>query len=132
MGASAAGPSGRGNKAMDETTLNSFRELLLKKKQSLQNGTLDEGIQVVQEDLPDSVDRSALESNRNFTLRLKDRERKLIKKIDEALKRIENGDFGICDACGENISVERLRVRPEATLCISCKEEQERREKIES
>jgi len=115
---------------MDETTITFFRELLLKKKQGLQNGSLQEGIQVVTEDLPDTVDRSALESDRNFVLRLKDRERKLIKKIDEALKRIETGDFGVCDVCREEIGVERLKVRPEATLCIACKEEQERREKM--
>jgi len=116
---------------MDEATLNLFRELLFKKKQGLQIGPLNEGIQVVKEDLPDTIDRSALESDRNFALRLKDRERKLIKKIDEALKRIETGDFGICEACGEEIGVERLKVRPEATLCIACKEEQEKREKLQ-
>ncbi|MBI3013485.1 MAG: RNA polymerase-binding protein DksA [Candidatus Tectomicrobia bacterium] len=116
---------------MDETTITFFRDLLLKKKQGLQNGSLQEGIQVVKEDLPDTVDRSALESDRNFVLRLKDRERKLLKKIDEALERIESGEFGTCDACGEEIGVERLKVRPEATLCIACKEEQERREKLQ-
>jgi DnaK suppressor protein len=82
-------------------------------------------IKVKSEDLPDVVDRSSMETDRNFTLRLLDRERKLLKKIEEALLRIENGEFGICESCGEDIARERLVARPVATLCIGCKQAQE-------
>lgn len=79
----------------------------------------------------DPLDRATLESNRNFTLRLRDRERVLVRKIQEALQRIETGSFGICEECGEAIDKERLLARPVTTLCIDCKEEQERVEKME-
>jgi DnaK suppressor protein len=79
---------------------------------------------------PDPTDRAALESDRNFELRIRDRERKLIMKIREALARIDAGEFGICESCQEDISDARLRARPVTTLCIECKTEQERQEKI--
>lgn len=82
--------------------------------------------------MPDTVDRSSIETDRNFLLRLRDRERKLLKKINESLKRIEDGSFGICLRCSEEINEKRLKVRPMATLCISCKEEQEKKEKLSS
>jgi len=82
------------------------------------------------ENFPDPTDRAALESDRNFELRIRDRERKLIKKIREALQRLEDGTFGICEECGEEISEERLMARPVTTLCIKCKEKQEREEKL--
>ena len=77
---------------------------------------------------PDPADRASMESTRNFTLRIRDRERKLITKIQEALNRIEEGTFGICEVCGGEISVGRLRARPVTTLCIECKETQEAEE----
>ena len=73
------------------------------------------------EELPDPTDRASLEANRNFTLRLRDRDRKLVAKIKEAMKRIENGTFGICDGCGGKIEEKRLIARPVTTLCIDCK-----------
>ena len=79
---------------------------------------------------PDPTDRASLESDRNFELRIRDRERKLIKKIREALERLDDDTFGLCESCEEEISVERLRARPVTTLCIDCKTEQERQEKI--
>ncbi|MBE0504818.1 MAG: RNA polymerase-binding protein DksA [Desulfuromonadales bacterium] len=79
---------------------------------------------------PDPTDRASLESDRNFELRIRDRERKLILKIREALERIETGEFGVCESCGEDISQARLKARPVTTLCIDCKTEQERQEKI--
>ncbi len=79
---------------------------------------------------PDPTDRASLESDRNFELRIRDRERKLIVKIREALDRIDSGEFGICESCEEEISDARLRARPVTTLCIECKTEQERQEKI--
>ncbi len=82
------------------------------------------------ENFPDPTDRAALESDRNFELRIRDRERKLIKKIKDALQRIEDGTYGICEQCGEEISEERLMARPVTTLCIKCKEKQEKEEKL--
>ena len=79
---------------------------------------------------PDPTDRASLESDRNFELRIRDRERKLIKKIREAIERTEDGTFGICERCEEPISEARLKARPVTTLCIDCKTEQERQEKI--
>ena len=71
-----------------------------------------------------------MESDRNFELRIRDRERRLIGKIREALDRIEAGDFGECEDCGDQIGDARLKARPVTTLCIECKTEQERQEKI--
>lgn len=79
---------------------------------------------------PDPTDRASLESDRNFELRIRDRERKLIMKIREALERIDEGKFGVCECCGEEIGEARLRARPVTTLCIDCKTEQERQERI--
>jgi len=77
---------------------------------------------------PDPTDRANLETDRNFELRIRDRERKLILKIKEALSRIEDGTFGICEECGEDISEERLKARPVTTLCIECKTKAEAEE----
>ena len=82
------------------------------------------------ENFPDPTDRASMESDRNFELRIRDRERKLIVKIKNALDRLENGTFGICDECGEDISEERLKARPVTTLCIDCKKKQENQEKV--
>ncbi len=78
---------------------------------------------------PDPTDRAALETDRNFILRIRDRERKLIAKIHEALERIEEGTYGICEICGGAISEKRLRARPVTTMCISCKSRMEALEK---
>ncbi|HAM32514.1 MAG TPA: RNA polymerase-binding protein DksA [Deltaproteobacteria bacterium] len=75
----------------------------------------------VEENFPDPTDRASLESNRNFTLRLRDRDRKLVAKIKEAIKRIEAGTFGICQGCGGEIEEKRLIARPVTSLCIDCK-----------
>ena len=78
---------------------------------------------------PDPTDRASMESNRKSVLRIRDRERTLIFKIHEALTRIEEGTFGICEECGEEIGIERLKARPVTTLCIECKSSQEVEEK---
>ena len=83
------------------------------------------------EDFPDPTDRASFESDRNFQLRIKDRERKLIIKVREALDRIENGTFGICDSCGKPISEKRLMARPVTTQCIECKTADEQQERME-
>ena len=82
------------------------------------------------ENYPDPNDRASLESDRNFELRIRDRERKLIMKMQEAIKRIEEGVFGICEVCGGPISEKRLIARPVTTLCIDCKTKQEKMEKL--
>jgi len=78
----------------------------------------------------DPADRATAESDRAFTLRLRDRERKLIKKIQKAVDRIEDGEFGICQDCGDDISIPRLKARPMTTLCINCKSKQEEDEAV--
>ncbi|TYO96657.1 TraR/DksA family transcriptional regulator [Geothermobacter ehrlichii] len=117
---------------MEPEKLEEFRQLL--------QGQLDEilrnaGETVAEmtdekENFPDPTDRASLESDRNFELRIRDRERKLANKIREALERIDSGEFGLCESCGEEIGEGRLKARPVATLCIECKTEQERQEKI--
>ena len=82
-------------------------------------------------DFPDPTDRASLEADRNFLLRIKDRERKLILKVKEALDRIDDGTFGICESCGRPISEKRLMARPVTTLCIECKTEDEKKERSE-
>jgi DnaK suppressor protein len=82
------------------------------------------------ENYPDPNDRASLESDRNFELRIRDRERKLIMKMQEAIKRIDDGIFGICEVCGGQISEKRLIARPVTTLCIDCKTKQEKQEKL--
>jgi DnaK suppressor protein len=77
----------------------------------------------------DPNDRASQESDIALELRNRDRERKLIKKIDEALERIEKGEYGYCDSCGVEIGLKRLEARPTATLCIDCKTLEELREK---
>ncbi|OGP65245.1 MAG: RNA polymerase-binding protein DksA [Deltaproteobacteria bacterium RBG_13_53_10] len=83
-------------------------------------------------EFPDPTDRASLESDRNFLLRIKDRERKLITKVTETLDRIDNGSFGVCESCGKPISEKRLIVRPVTTQCIACKTEQEKSEQLQS
>jgi len=87
------------------------------------------GMTAPKENFPDPTDRASLESDRNFMLRIRDRENKLIKKIKKALDRIENDTFGICEKCGEDISVKRLKARPVTTHCIDCKTKEEAFEK---
>ena len=74
---------------------------------------------------PDPTEGASMESNRNSMLRMRDRDRKLIFKIQEALQRLERGEYGIREDCGEEIGIERLKARPVTTLCISCKSSQE-------
>jgi DnaK suppressor protein len=77
------------------------------------------------ENFPDPSDRATMEANRNSMLRMRDRERKLIFKIQEALDRLDAGEYGVCEQCGEAIGIERLKARPVTTLCIECKSNQE-------
>ncbi len=87
------------------------------------------GMNSPKENFPDPTDRASLESDRNFMLRIRDRESKLILKVKKALARIETDTFGICESCGEDISYDRLKARPVTTQCIDCKTKEENLEK---
>jgi len=78
-----------------------------------------------QASFPDPTDQATMESDRDFDLRIRDRERRLIRKIDQAMSRIKDGTFGMCESCGGQISIKRLQARPVTTLCIDCKTAQE-------
>ncbi|WP_136796624.1 MULTISPECIES: RNA polymerase-binding protein DksA [Desulfosediminicola] len=116
---------------MEKALVEQFRQSLTDKRQEI----LDEVGKTLNEmtdqttNIPDPNDRATVESGRSFELRIRDRERKLLSKIDEALLRIEEGTFGICEDCGEEIGLKRLEARPVTTLCIDCKTLQETREK---
>ena len=116
---------------MDQKKLEYFGRLLQDQLDEL----IDEALKTVngmtnsKDTFPDPTDRAALETDRNFLLRIRDRERKLIEKIKEALDRIESGRFGVCEVCGKDIGNKRLMARPVTTLCIECKKEQEARER---
>lgn len=116
---------------MNKDKLEYFKTLLTKRMQDLLEEAKDTVVEMTDDDetFPDPNDRATLESDRNFLLRIRDRERKLITKIKKALERVEDGRFGLCEECGEEISAGRLKARPVTTLCIECKEEQEKLEK---
>ena len=118
--------------ALTKKKLEFFKRLLDERIEELLSQAYEtvSGMTSHKENLPDPSDRATLESDRNFTLRIRDRERKLIGKIKEALERIEQGTYGICEDCGEEISTERLKARPVTTLCIDCKKRQETEEKV--
>jgi len=112
--------------------LKRFRELLLEKREEILKSakrTLNEDMTLDPDDLPDEMDLASSEYLQSFTFRLRGREKTFLKKIDHALQKIEEGTFGVCEECEEPISIKRLEARPETTLCIRCKEDQERIEK---
>ena len=116
---------------MDQQQLEYFRKLLQKKLDELlgeADKTLEE-MTDMDDHFPDPTDRASVESDRSFELRIRDRERKLIKKIKKALERIDEGTYGVCEECGEDIGFKRLEARPVTTLCIECKSKQEKEEK---
>ncbi|MDQ6974817.1 MAG: RNA polymerase-binding protein DksA [Mariprofundaceae bacterium] len=78
---------------------------------------------------PDPTDQASIEIDRNFEVRIKDRERRLIRKIEKTIARLRDGEFGLCEACGGDIAIQRLKARPVTTLCIDCKHEQEQEER---
>ena len=112
--------------------LTRFRGILEEKREEiLRNAkrTLNEDMTLDVDDLPDEMDLASSEYLQSFQFRLRGREKTFLKKIDHALAKIDGGTFGICEECGEPISMKRLEARPETTLCIRCKEDQERNEK---
>ena len=117
---------------MNQKDLKRFKKMLEEsKKQLLQSArkTLTEEATFDTDDLPDEIDLASSEYQQSMVFRLRDREKYLLEKIDKALERINDGTFGICEQCEEEISVKRLEARPVTTLCIRCKEEQEKEEK---
>ncbi len=116
---------------MNDMQLEYFRQKLLSWKKSLIGQSMDTLDDLKQGGLnqPDQIDRASLESDKALELRTRDRARKLISKIDEALKRIEDGTYGYCEETGDPIGLERLEVRPVATLSIEAQERHERMEK---
>tara|TARA_B100001971_G_scaffold105932_1_gene97444 strand:+ start:354 stop:728 length:375 start_codon:yes stop_codon:yes gene_type:complete len=112
---------------MEDQDLEDFRTQLEGLRQEIL-GESEGTLQDMQEEstlYPDPNDRAAMETEHITVLRLRDRERKLLGKIGEALEHIEDGSFGFCEKCGVDIGVERLKIRPVTTYCIACKEEQE-------
>jgi DnaK suppressor protein len=116
---------------MNERDVEYFKELLTKRLDDLLSQAGDTVLDMNDSkgNFPDPTDRAAYEADRNFELRIRDREFKLIKKVKKALERIEDGTFGICEMCGDDISVPRLKARPVTTLCIECKTSEEAQEK---
>jgi DnaK suppressor protein len=122
----------RGGSTVNQKDLKKFKRLLEESKKSLlmsARKTLTEEATFDTDDLPDEIDLASSEYTQSMVFRLRDREKFLLKKIDDALGRIEGGTFGICEICEEEISVKRLEARPVTTMCIRCKEEQEKQEK---
>ncbi len=116
---------------MRRKDLTFFRKLLTRRLEELlmEAEKTKNTVKAAEESSSDPMDQASNQLERDFLLRLRDRESKLMVKIKEALERIEDGTFGECEECGEEISLKRLRARPMATLCIHCKHEQEALEK---
>ena len=116
---------------MDKKKQEFFRKLLMERLQALLEdaGATIGDLTDDKERLADDIDLASMESNRDFQLRIRDRERVLIHKIKEALARIDSGDYGICVSCGNEIAEKRLMARPVATHCIDCKTELEQLER---
>ncbi len=121
------------SKSLSKKELKKFQDLLDDKRKavleraremlSIENMSLDTN------DLPDEMDLASSEYLQSFEFRLRGREKSLLSKLDLALKKIEDGTFGICEICDDPIGKKRLEARPETTLCIKCKEDQEREER---
>lgn len=117
---------------MNERQTEYFRRKLLTWKAEILEGSRDtiEGLQDGTRAIPDVADRASEETDRALELRTRDRQRKLVAKIDQALRRIEDGEYGYCEVTGEPISLKRLDARPIATMSLEAQERHERREKV--
>lgn len=117
---------------MNERQLEWFRRELLRQKNDLMNESKSTiaGLQDGTRNIPDVADRASEETDRALELRIRDRQRKLVSKIDAALRRIDEGEFGYCQDTGEPISLKRLVARPTTTLSLEAQERHERREKV--
>lgn len=117
---------------MNERQVEYFRRKLQDWKSELQAGSRDtlEALQDGTRNIPDVTDRASEETDRSLELRTRDRQRKLVSKIDAALRRVDEGEFGYCAVTGDAISLKRLDARPIATMSLEAQEKHERREKI--
>ncbi len=117
---------------MNERQVEYFRRKLLNWKEDLLADTRDtiEGLQDGTRNIPDVADRASEETDRALELRTRDRQRKLVAKIDSAIRRIDEGEYGYCEVTGEPISLKRLDARPIATMSLEAQERHERREKV--
>ncbi len=117
---------------MNERQMEYFRRKLNDWKDSILEGNRDtiEGMQAGTRNIPDVADRASEETDRALELRTRDRQRKLVSKIDAALRRIDDGTYGYCEETGEPISLKRLDARPIATLSLEAQERHERKEKV--
>ncbi len=117
---------------MNDRQLEYFRRKLVAWKQDLLADSRDtiEGLQDGTRNIPDVADRASEETDRALELRTRDRQRKLVAKIDSALRRIEEGEYGYCEVTGDPISLKRLDARPIATMSLEAQERHERRERV--
>ncbi|QCI23218.1 RNA polymerase-binding protein DksA [Buchnera aphidicola] len=116
---------------MNTKQINHFKKILVAWANQLKNGIPQNKLYIQEKatNFPDPIDRAVQEEEFSFELRHRDRERKLIDKIEKTLKKVEENDFGYCDSCGVEIGIRRLEARPTADLCIDCKTLAEIREK---
>jgi len=125
--------SAASSKALNKKELKKFQELLEEKRKAVLERAREmlavENMALDTNDLPDEMDLASSEYLQSFEFRLRGREKSLLSKLDLALKKIDDGTFGICEICEEPIGKKRLEARPETTLCIKCKEDQEREER---
>jgi len=124
-------PIVEGEAYMNDAQEAHFRKILMAWRHELMEG-VDRTVDHMQDDaanFPDPNDRASQESDFSLELRTRDRERKLIRKIDESLRALDNHEYGYCESCGVEIGIRRLEARPTATLCIDCKTRQEVKEK---
>ncbi len=117
---------------MDKTILDRFRTLFFQHRRELlySGKVLNEEFHLKTDDLADEGDLTSTEGETAMRMRLRNREALFLKRIDEALLRIQNGSFGKCTSCRNEISLKRLEARPIATLCVDCKETQEQQERV--
>lgn len=115
---------------MNKEKLKKFKKLFEAQRKGVlfNDRVVREDFSVCADDRYDEIDQATTDIEQSMRMRLRNRESLYLKKVDEALERIEDGTFGECNECGEDIELRRLEARPTATLCVSCKEEQERKE----
>ncbi len=118
---------------MNTQTMSKFKKILLAERDRLLNNSkasIKNDLNISTDDLPDEADLAASEINQSLTFELRNRERVMISKINTALKRIQDGTFGECEACEEPIEKRRLEARPFSTFCVNCQEMHEHKEKV--
>lgn len=118
---------------MNKKQLKEFKQILEAQREALlskEKGRTGSDFTVDKEEIKDEVDHASIEISQSIEIRLRGREKMLCNKIDEALKKLELGEFGVCEDCGDDIDLARLKARPITKLCISCKETQEQSERL--